>query len=370
LQNVKFALESPFDFLPSKERGSSELNINVDAVVEFLVELLNIPSPTGYHVEAIDYVRRRFEALGMFDLWLSRKGALMAKLPGAASDMPIGLTAHTDTLGLMVKEIKPDGRLKVTKLGGILLPGAENEGVTVRTHDNRRIRGTLVPVNTSTHVNADIHKSERNENSMEIRLDARTSSADETRALGVGVGDFIFVDPRVEVTETGFIKSRFLDDKAGVACLYGALLAIKEAGLTAAQDIYLQTSIYEEVGHGGSEGFPPGLVELLSVDMGAIGEGQSSDEYSVSICVKDAGGPYHFDMNNKLRRLANDYNIPHKVDIYVFYASDGTAYWRAGGDAKVGLVGPGIAASHSYERTHRDSLLHSSHLLARYMLGG
>lgn len=346
----------------------TELNINTDAVVDFLIELLNIHSPTGYHVEAIEYVRRKFEALGMLDLWFTRKGALMAKLNGASSDTPVGLTAHTDTLGLMVKEIKSNGRLKVTKIGGILLPGAENEGVTIRTHDNKRIRGTLVPVNTSNHVNANIHKSERNEDTMEVRLDARTNTAEETKALGVGVGDFIFVDPRVELTDTGFIKSRFLDDKAGVASIYGALLAIKEAGLTPPQDVYIQTSIYEEVGHGGSEGFPQGIVELLSVDMGAIGEGQSSDEFSVSICVKDGGGPYHFDMNNKLRRIATAFNIPHKVDIYVFYASDGTAYWRSGGDAKVGLAGPGIAASHSYERTHRDSLTHSSHFLARYML--
>ncbi len=347
---------------------NDSLAIPVDSVVDFLVGLLNIHSPTGYYHEAMDYCHQRFAALNMLEIWTIRKGALMMKLPGASSAAPIGLTAHTDTLGLMVKEIKSNGRLKVTKLGGILLPGAENEGVTVRTHDNRHLRGTLVPVNTSTHVNASIQKSERNEDTMEIRLDARTESAAETRALGVDVGDFIFVDPRVELTDTGFIKSRFLDDKAGVACLYGALLAIKQAALTPPQDVYLQVANYEEVGHGGAAGFPAEVVELLSVDMGAIGEGQNSDEYSVSICVKDGGGPYHFDMNNKLRRLAATFNIAHKVDIYVYYSSDGTAFWRAGGEARGGLAGPGIAASHSYERTHRDSLQHSSHLLARYML--
>jgi putative aminopeptidase FrvX len=346
----------------------NDLNINLDVVVDFLVKLLNIHSPTGYHQEAIEFVRREFEKLGNLELSITRKGALLAKLKGEQSDSPIALTAHIDTLGFMVKEIKGDGRLTVTKLGGILMGGAENEGVTVRTYHNNRIRGTLVPVNTSTHVNSDIQKTERNEKTMEIRLDAKTNNRDETKALGIEVGDFVFLDPRVEQTETGFIKSRFLDDKAGVACIYGALLAMKDAGLTPPQDVYILIANYEEVGHGGSAGIPSNVVELLSVDMGAIGEGQNSDEYSCSICVKDGGGPYHFDMNNKLRRLAETYGIQHKLDIYINYASDGTAFWRSGGDAKVGLAGPGIAASHSYERTHRDSLQHSTHLLARYML--
>lgn len=346
----------------------AELSINLKATVDFMTGLLNIHSPTGYYIEAMDYVHQAFEALGTLELSRTRKGALLAKLKGASSENPVGLTAHVDTLGFMVKEIKGDGRLKVTRLGGILIPGAENEGVTVRTYENKRIRGTFVPVNTSTHVNPDIAKSERNERSMEVRLDVRTESAKETRDLGIEVGDFVFLDPRVEVTESGFIKSRFLDDKAGVACIYGALMAIKEAGQTPPQDVYILIANYEEVGHGGSAGFPPNLAELLSVDMGAIGEGQNGDEYSVSICVKDGGGPYHFDMNNKLRRLCDTHKINYKLDIYVFYASDGTAYWHAGGDAKVGLAGPGIAASHSYERTHTDSIQHSTNLLARYML--
>jgi putative aminopeptidase FrvX len=304
----------------------------------------------------------------MLDITQTHKGALVAKLRGHSSDKPVGMTAHVDTLGLMVRNIKADGRLKVNKIGGLLLAGAENEGVTVRTFDDKRIRGTFVPANTSTHVNANIATSVRDENTMEVRLDERVASRADAEALGISIGDFIFLDPRVEVTESGFIKSRFLDNKAGVASIYGALLALKEAGLKPAQDTYILIANYEEVGHGGAVGFPQGLVEMLCIDMGAIGEGQNSDEYSVSICVKDGGGPYHFDMNNKTRRLCMDHNIPYKTDIYLYYSSDGTAYWRAGNDARVGLVGPGIAASHSYERTHKDSLTHSAHLIARYML--
>lgn len=348
----------------------TDVKINVEASVDFLVGLLNTPSPTGYHVEAIAYVQKAFEALEMPNLALTttHKGALLATLKGESSEKAIGITAHVDTLGFMVKQIKGDGRLQVTRLGGLLWGGVESEGVTVRTSDDKRYRGSVTPVNTSVHVNPKIHSAERNGHSMEIRLDERVSSAKETSELGIDVGDFVFVDPRVEVTESGFIRSRFLDDKAGVASIYGALLAIKDAGATLPYDAHILIANYEEVGHGGANGLPNDLHELLTIDMGALGQGQAGDEFSVSICVKDGGGPYHFDMNAKLARLCKTFEIPHHKDIYVYYSSDGTSYWRAGGTAKVGLAGPGVDGSHSYERTHKESVEHSAHLIARYML--
>ncbi|GAB4572530.1 MAG: M42 family metallopeptidase [Anaerolineae bacterium] len=347
-----------------------QLTIDHERMVAFLVGLLNTPSPTGYYVEAMDFVAEAFAALEMpgLEMWRTRKGALMLKLAGDSASAPRGLTAHADTLGLMVKEIKPSGRLKVTNLGGIMWSGIEFEGVTVRTHDDRRYRGSVVPLNPGVHVNRDVHKAERNADSMEIRLDVKVENADDVRALGIEVGDFVFVDPRVEVLDTGFIRARFLDDKAGVACIYGALHALNTAGVRPVQDTYVLISHYEEVGHGGSAGWPADLDELLVVDMAALGDGQTSDEFHTTICVKDSGGPYHFLMNNRLRRLAETHAIPYKVDIYPYYASDGTAYWRAGGDARVGLIGPGVDASHSYERTHVDALEHSAHLIARYLL--
>ncbi|MFW5709201.1 MAG: M42 family metallopeptidase [Chloroflexota bacterium] len=348
----------------------SDIQIDLEAQITFLVDLLNIPSPTGYHAEAADFVAAAFAALGVPELAITRtlKGAVLIKWPGTGEAAPVGLTAHLDTLGFMVKEVKRNGRLALTNLGGILWNGVEGEGVTVRTADDRRIRGTILPENTSVHVNRKIKTVERGEQTMEVRLDARTESRLETEALGIGVGDFVFVDPRVEVGEAGFIRSRFLDDKAGVANIYGAVQAIAAAGLKPPRDVYLLIANYEEVGHGGSAGFPPELVEVLSVDMGALGEGQAGDEFSASICAKDSGGPYHFDMINKLRRLADANQIRYRVDIYPYYSSDGTAYWRAGGEARVGLAGPGVDASHAYERTHREALLNSTKLLAHYML--
>jgi len=348
---------------------AKKLNINIDSMTDFLIGLLNTPSPTGYYVEAIEYVEKAFRELNLpgLSISLTTKGALLASWAGKANDAPRGLTAHIDTLGLMVKEIKSSGRLKTTQLGGFAWNAVEYEGVTVRTFDNRRYRGTMVLENPSTHVNRNMGSTERKGDNMEIRLDARTKDANDTRALGIEVGDFVFLDPRVEVTDTGFIRSRHLDDKAGVATIYGALLALKEAGLKPAQDTHILIANYEEVGHGGSAGFPDGLAELLTIDMGAMGEGQNSDEFSVSICAKDSHGPYHFAMTNKMRALATKHNIPFKMDIYPYYGSDGEAYWQAGGEAQVALVGPGIDASHGYERTHQESLEHTAHLIARYM---
>ena len=347
----------------------NHLIIETDAIVKFLVGLLNTPSPTGYHVEAVSYTREAFENLNMPGVTIDvlPKGALVITVKGESSDQPVGVTAHLDTLGLMVKEIKSNGRLKTTNIGGIVWPGVEFEGVTVHTHDETRYRGTVVPVNSSAHVNPKLRTQDRNAEMMEIRLDARTASADETRALGIEVGDFVFVDPRVEVTESGFIRGRHLDNKAGVAVIYGALMALRDANLRPQQDTTVLITNYEEVGHGGAAGFPDNLVEMLAIDMGAVDEKQNSDEFSVSLCIKDSGGPYHFDMNNKLRALAAKHDIPLKPDIYPSYYSDGTVYWQAGGVARVALIGPGIDASHSYERTHKDSIEHTTHLIARWL---
>ncbi len=348
----------------------AELHFDTDSTLNFLVSLLNTPSPTGYHAEAVAYVQAAFEALGIDGLAITRdpKGALIVTWPGAREDAPRGLTAHVDTLGLMVKEIKSNGRLKLTMLGGFMWNAVEFEGVTIQTHDGTRYRGTVVPAKASVHVHRDARDAPRNEDTMEVRIDARTTSADETRALGIEVGDFVFLDPRVEITKTGFIRSRHLDDKAGVAAIYSAFGALKAAGQRPAQTVTVVFATYEEVGHGGAAGFPDNLHELLAVDMAAIGNGQNSDEFSVGICIKDAGGPYHVDLTRKLRALADEAAIPYKADIYPNYASDGEAYWRAGGTAQVALCGPGVDASHAYERTHTESVMHSAHLIARFLL--
>jgi len=335
---------------------------------DFLVSLLDIPSPTGLTEEAIRYLEKSLSQFQGVQLQRTNKGALLVTLPGERDDAPRAISAHVDTLGAMVKEVKANGRLQLTRIGGLIWNSVETEGCTVFAADGRRVRGSLLLNKASGHVyGAEVVDSKREDSSMEIRLDARTTSAEETRALGIEVGDFVAFDTRVELNN-GFIRSRFLDDKACVAAVVSTVKTLHDAGLKPAQKTYLYFTNHEEVGHGGATGLPEDTVELVVNDMAAIGDTQTSDEFHVSICVKDGGGPYDHALSTRLRKLADQYEIPYKVDIYTYYGSDGTAYWRAGGNAAVALIGPGIDASHNYERTHIDSLVGNVRWNLAYLL--
>jgi putative aminopeptidase FrvX len=351
--------EETFNMLP---------NVDKDYLENFLIGLLNTPSPTGYAQRAVDYTENAMKTLAGVSLSRTRKGALIAKFPGKSSTHPRALTAHVDTLGAMVKEIKPNGRLKLTRIGGILWNSVETEGLTVFTNQGETIRGSLLAVKASGHVfgGQAISELKREEANMEVRLDAHTSSPAETEALGIQVGDFVAFDPRVEVNN-GFIRSRHLDDKACAACVVAAFKAMVEAGLQPAQDVYLHISNFEEVGHSPVDGLPADLAELVVVDMAAVGEGQTSDEFHATLCVKDSGGPYHHGLSQKLREAAKEYDIPFKVDIYPSYNSDGGALFHDS-DIAVALIGPGIDASHNYERTHLDSLLATTRWVMAYLI--
>ena len=342
--------------------------IDTDYLLNFLTGLLNIPSPTGYTGQAISFVEQSLAAFPELELMRTRKAALVATWPGRSHDARRGLTAHIDTLGAMVKEIKSNGRLKLSRIGGFAWNTVEGEGCNVFTRQGSTVRGSLLLTKASAHVHSsEVGDLKRSDDNVEVRLDARTASVDETRGLGIEVGDFVAFDPRVEVTN-GFVRSRHLDDKACVACVLAAVQALASAGLQPAQTTTLHISNYEEVGHGAASGFPQDLAELLVVDMAAVGEGQASDEFHATLCVKDSGGPYHQGLNERMRMLAEEYVIPHKIDIYPYYGSDGEAYWRAGGDVAVALIGPGVDASHNYERTHLDALLATTRWVLAYML--
>jgi putative aminopeptidase FrvX len=269
----------------------------------------------------------------------------------------------------MVKGIKSNGRLWLTQLGGYAWDTIEGEYCLVHTQAGAAVSGTILTTRASAHVHGqELHRTERNESSIEVRLDARTSSREATEALGIAVGDFVSFDPRTQVTEAGYIKSRHLDDKAGAAVVLALARALTRGGLAPCQTTYLYFAGYEEVGHGAAAGIPAEVAEFVAVDMAAVGEGQTSDEHSVTICVKDSGGPYDHDLSNRLRRLASAEDIPAKVDIYPYYSSDATAALRSGGDFRAVLVGPGVDASHSWERTHRDALEATARLLLAYVL--
>jgi putative aminopeptidase FrvX len=342
--------------------------INIQFLLDFLSNLLNTPSPTGLAEPAIALTEQTLEAFPALKLSRTRKGALLATWNGQRDDSPRALTAHVDTLGAMVKEVKPNGRLKLSQLGGFAWNAIEGEGCTVFTRSGRSVRGSILLSKASTHVfAAEVGETKRSADTLEVRLDARTFSELETLDLGIGVGDFVAFDPRVEMN-AGFVRSRHLDDKACVAALVTAIKALSDAGLKPARTFTLLISNYEEVGHGAAAGIPADAEELLVVDMAAVGEGQSSDEFHASLCVKDSHGPYHHDMSDRLRMLAEKHAIPYKVDIYPYYGSDGEAFWNAGGDVAIALIGPGVDASHNYERTHTEALLATTKWVLAYLL--
>jgi putative aminopeptidase FrvX len=246
-------------------------------------------------------------------------------------------------------------------------PTVESEGVFVATSSGRQIRGSLVLANGAAHVNKDATTLPRNADTMEVRLDERTERAEETRLLGIEVGDYVYFDPRVEVSESGFIRSRFLDDKACVASLLAAVKGIVDAQATPAQRTTLLFSNFEEVGHGGMDSIPKDLHELVVLDMACIGDGLTGDEFHCSICLKDSSGPYSKALSDRIRALADRRGIDLHPDIYPYYGSDGSAYWRSGGQAQVALIGPGVDTSHGYERTHKDALVDTAQLIAEYI---
>jgi putative aminopeptidase FrvX len=342
--------------------------VDESLLLRFLVDLLKTPSPTGFSEDAIALTERVFRAIPGVKTARTRKGALLVTLEGAQAGSTRALAAHVDTLGAMVKSIKPSGRLALTRIGGYSWNTVEGEGCTVFTREGRRVRGSILVTAASSHVHGEkTTKIDRSDETMEVRLDAKAVNAAETRALGIEVGDFIAIDPRVELVN-GFVRSRHLDDKAGVACLVEAVRALRAAGLKPAQTTHFFISNFEEVGHGASNGLPEDITELVVVDMAAIGDGQNSDEFHATLCVKDSSGPYHYGLSNHLRKLADENAIPYRVDIYPYYGSDGSAFWRAGGEAVVALIGPGIDASHNYERTHIKSLVATTNWVLAYMI--
>lgn len=341
--------------------------IDVSYIAEQTMELCRIPSPTGFTAEAIAYTEAEFARLGV-ETRRTRKGALIATLPGRDNLEQRAIAAHVDTLGAMVKEIKANGRLKLTKVGGFSGNSIEGEYCLIHKADGGTVSGTILVTKASTHVHGPEHaKQDRDESTLEVRLDAKVRSREDVLSLGIQVGDFISFDPRTTMTETGFIKTRHLDDKACVAILFGIAKAVKEQDLTLAQTTHFFISNYEETGHGAAGVFPEAVTEVVALDMAAVGEGQTSDEYSATICVKDSTGPYDYELSRRLQKIAAEAAIPYRIDIYPFYGSDASAALRAGGQFKAALVGPGIDASHSYERVHLDALEHTTRLLLEYL---
>ena len=337
-----------------------------DYAWEQTAALLAIDSPSGYTAKAAEWVKNEFSALG-FDAQITTKGGILIDLGGENVNDGLFLEAHADTLGCMVAEIKGNGRLRLTNLGGMNPNNAEAENVRVYTRSGRVIEGTCQLCNASIHVNLEYSGISRKWDVMEIVLDEDVNSAAETRALGIEVGDIVCFDPRTRRTESGYLKSRFLDDKLSVGILLGFAKYLKDKAIVPARRVYAHVTVYEEVGHGGSASVPAGVTEAISVDMGCVGNGLQCTERQVSICAKDSGGPYSYEVVGKLIEAAKKTEAEYAVDIYPGYGSDVEATLRAGFDLRHGLIGAGVYASHGYERSHIDGVYNTLKVLCGYL---
>jgi putative aminopeptidase FrvX len=331
------------------------------------VELLAIDSPTGYTWMAAEHVTDAYRIMGL-DPEITRKGGVLVCLnPDAPEDDAVLLEAHVDTLGGMVTEITGSGRLNLTPLGGMEPNNAEGENVRVVTRSGRIYTGTFQLKNASVHVNLDYHSAKREYKSMEVVIDEEVSSREDVEKLGIQPGDIVCFDPRTRVTDSGYIKSRFLDDKLSVAILLELAARVASGEIKPSRRVWEHITVFEEVGHGGSASVPEGVTEAISVDMGCVGDGLGCDERKVSICAKDSRGPYHYEVVTALIEAARRSGADYAVDVYPAYGSDVEATLSAGHDLRHGLVGPGVYASHGYERSHRKGVCSTFLLLEAYL---
>lgn len=334
--------------------------------VKKAVELLAVDSPSGFTEKAAEWTKNAFSELG-FDAKITEKGGVIVDLGGNDDKNGLLLEAHADTLGAMVAEVKGSGRLRLTPIGGMRAENGEAENVRVYTRGGKIIDGTLQLCNASVHVNKNYGSTSRSFDTTEVVLDEDVHSAADTRELGIEVGDIVCFDPRTRVTENGYIKSRFLDDKLSVGILLGFAKYIADEKITLPRRTYAHITVYEEVGHGGSASVPSGVTEAISVDMGCVGDGVACTEKQVSICVKDSGGPYSYSVVGKLIDAAKREEADYAVDVYPSYGSDVEATLRAGYDMRHGLIGAGVYASHGYERSHKDGVYNTIKVLKGYL---
>jgi putative aminopeptidase FrvX len=343
------------------------MDIDMEYVADQLEKLINVPSPSGYTDKVIQFMEQELKLLNL-DFQRIQKGGLLVTIEGADTKKHRLLSAHVDTLGAMVKEITDKGKLKLSLVGGFTFNSIEGEYCQIHTNEGRTYTGTIHLNKTSVHIHKDTHSIERSADNMEVRIDEKVSSMDDVKRLGIQIGDFVSFEPRFAKLANGFIKSRHIDAKAPVACLLAILKDISLNKLVIPYTTHFFFSNNEEIGYGANSNIPQETVEYVAVDIGICGIGQASNEFSVSICAKDSGGPYHYELRKQLITLAGELNIDYTIDIFPNYGSDATSAMRAGYDVKHGLIGPGVDSSHALERTHLESLNNTAKLALAYIM--
>jgi putative aminopeptidase FrvX len=334
-------------------------------ILSFIEKILNTESPSGFCHNIMALVEKEAQKMG-YKMEFTNKGCGMITIQGKNEEV-LGIAAHVDTLGAMVRSIKENGTIRLSRIGGYMLNSIEGEYCKIFTRDNKVYEGTILTTKPSVHVYSDAaYDQKRSEENMEVRIDELVTSKEDVEKLGIEVGNYIAFDPRVKITKSGYIKSRHLDDKAAIAVIFALMKYIKEYNIIPKNTIKIFLSTYEEVGHGSSY-IPENITEMIAIDLGAMGDDLSCTEMDVSICVKDASGPYDYNMVNKLVSLAKENNIRYSLDVYPRYSSDVSAALRGGNNIRGALIGPGVHASHSMERTHIQGILNTVKLLVEYI---
>lgn len=334
---------------------------------KFSKEVFTCDSPTGYTNLVIQLIEKYIKEWG-FEYKIMNNGALEVSIKGIDSSKVVATSAHCDTLGLMVRSIKANGHLALTTLGGPILPTLDGEYCKIYTRDGKTYQGTIVSTSSSTHVYKDANTKPRDIDNIEVRIDEVVSSKEDVLKLGIQNGDIVCYDPKFTITDSGFLKTRFIDDKASVVVLLMLLKYVKENNLKFKYDTKIYFVVYEEVGHGASM-VNCSIDEFVTLDMGCVGLDLDGNEFSVSICAKDSGGPYDYELTTRLINLAKENKIDYQVDIFPFYGSDIGAASKAGVDFKGALIGTGVSASHGMERTHIKGIENTLKLIYLYLIG-
>ena len=340
------------------------MNFDINYFKEIAHKIFNVNSPSGYSVEIDKLLLEILSDLG-YEASLTNKGNVMLKVAGNSSEKVVATSAHVDTLGLMVRSINGDGTLNVTRIGGPQVATLDGEYCTILTRDNKKYTGTIICNSASSHVYPDADKQRREDNII-IRIDEKVNNLKDTKDLGIQNGDYVFIEPKFTITESGFIKSRFIDDKASVCLILTILKYFKDNNVKPTYDTLVYFVNHEEVGHGAAT-VDKNISEFVTVDMGCVGKDLAGNEYSVSIAAKDSGGPYDYELTTRLINLSKENNISYVVDIFPYYGSDVGAAYRAGVDVKGALIGQGVHASHGMERTHLDGIINTMKLLYLYL---
>ena len=340
--------------------------VDSDYLIGSFLEIVNTPSPVGYPIEMNPLLKKYADSFGLPITFDNRSTAYMT-MDGQDNSKTVVVGAHADTLGLMVRTIEKDGHLRVRNLGGINFNNIEGESVRILTRDGRSYTGLVCCQSHSTHVFDDARTLERNEKTMMVLLDEKVSSEEDVRALGIRHGDMVAIDPRPQFTASGFLKSRFIDNKGSIACVFAALKYLKDQGLKPRYRTIFAFPYREEIGQGGTY-VPPEASEYVAMDIGLIGPDYDGNEYSVSICAKDNAGTYDYNLTNRLLHYAEKAECDHALDIFYHYSTDANAAMRGGNNVANAAFGMAVYCSHGMERTHISGLKNTVNLLLAYLL--